>query len=517
MNKTTKLAVAAFCAVGVAGVLGGSSFAADGGPEIRLQGNTKTICTYSQGTTSISICDTSKYGSYDKATKTLILGPDLTSDLYIDIKDDIDQLTIKLSSNNVSLKYINYYGELPTSVILDLQSDQKLVINRINGKSVTVKNGNIEAVGLVSSLYDSELIIDGGNINISNGLYCDKLTMNDGTLTSPRINVENDFLINYGLITVNHDVSSGHALSVGGNLTMNGGTVSIVDKMTNRIDGGILTKGNLTINNGSLIVDGFRTGVSPMGKVLFNGGTTILKNSTNQLLWKSEIKDLNDLKSKIVFGKDMGIKEKNIYVFYIPSKPYGAAGIAAGEKNLGITATITKGETYMIHEGWLENGGDIYDWTWFENWAKEEEWTEDVYNKNRGYVSCLLDNSFQIYNLTDYQAYHGLLKDKSKNKTLTADETKKKETCYAQYFKKSDDKKEQEGLIIEGSGEEKKDDKKDDKENGVPGGPEAGLFGENKAFAVAAAVTVAPVLGIAGYLAVAAKKRADRKVSFKKR
>ena len=72
-------------------------------------------------------------------------------------------------------------------------------------------------------------------------------------------------------------------------------------------------------------------------------------------------------------------------------------------------------------------------------------------------------------------------------------------------------------MIIEGSGAEKKDDKKDDKENGVPGAPNTGLFGENKAFAVAAAVIVAPVLGIAGYLAIAAKKRADRKVSFKKR
>lgn len=72
-------------------------------------------------------------------------------------------------------------------------------------------------------------------------------------------------------------------------------------------------------------------------------------------------------------------------------------------------------------------------------------------------------------------------------------------------------------MIIEGSGAEKKDDKKDDKENGVPGAPNTGLFGENKAFAVVAVVIAAPVLGIAGYLAIAAKKRADRKVSFKKR
>ena len=227
-------------------------------------------CNYSASSSDQTSCKEG-YGTYSSETKTVTLGAGVNSLNNVRLNSNIDGLTITANSN---ISLTNVYATSDSVVVLDF-------------KSYTLSAASLGAV-----------ITD---LQIKSGTY----------------NLTHMYAYNYEMAGGNINLSS--RPEVYGNIAINGGSLNINSENDILKSSGIFLRDgkNLTINDGNLTIDGFDWGISGSNnKLTFNGGSTIVKNSTTHSIW---ISPASDPENAIIFGSNTGMKE-DAHVFWTSKK-----------------------------------------------------------------------------------------------------------------------------------------------------------------------------------------------------
>ena len=363
-------------ALGLAATLGFGNLASAAGSEYisfsyRPEGTDQAIeCFFynSNGIPDGKECGSS-YGSYNSGRNTLALGQDVNKPngrLVVNNSghEHLDNLVISADSNIE----INIYAQ-NTSLILDFgeysftdtlykysDSDDG-VFSSFSDSDLTVRSGtfnnmrfSVESINVEGGVINTRPREEGPHATIP-FISDSDITISGGTINIPSCNIAFNAKTNISISggTINATDISGAGFRSYGEFAMTGGDVNIKATKGNNDGFGIWTDSgkDIDIQNGNITIDGFYWGINTSkAKILFEGGTTSIKNSKIHTVW---IVPALDPENDIVFGEDMGIKE-DTYVFWTTdddNELLNSTGIAESG-----TVTIAKGYKYRRHYGY---------------------------------------------------------------------------------------------------------------------------------------------------------------------
>ncbi len=321
-------------------------------------------------------CEAS-YGTYDATERVLTLGSSVNGkSLNITRQGSVEPNTVYTIKTTADIEAsIGITGGILAQFDFDGHS---FSIPTDSNYYLSLPNEEATGVVFASGTYNLDYYIDasivaitGGTVNLTNtnhvlakgNVNADIFTISDGSLniTNGDLKVKDYIGIWGGTVNINNPYGYGAAISLANDeaeFDMSAGTVSIDvggtvkdaingygDNQTFNISGG-----NLNINNASNGI-AFERGST----ITFDGGTTTIKNSGRRAVL---IDESTDPENAISFGEDIGIKEPNLYVFWV-DEDYDEGdntdtGIVATD-----TLTVAEGYTYRKVYGWeIGDGSD---------------------------------------------------------------------------------------------------------------------------------------------------------------
>lgn len=318
---------------------------------------------------SNDLCEAS-YGTYDATERILTLGSSVNGkSLNITRQGSVEPNTVYTIKATVDIEAsINIYGGIVASfdfgeysLSIPADSDYRFSLPSAEGAGVVFASGTYNLDNYIDS---SMVVITGGEVNLTNAnhelakgnVVTDIFTISDGSLNITNGDLKaNDYVgIWGGTVNINNPYGLGAAILLGNDeaeFDMYDGIVTIdVGSTAKDAIGGYgdnqvfnIFGGNLNINNASNGI-AFERGST----ITFDGGIVTIKNSSRRAVLVDES---TDPEHAISFGDNMGIKEPNLYVFWV-DEDYDDGentdtGIVATD-----TLTIAEGYTYRRIYGW---------------------------------------------------------------------------------------------------------------------------------------------------------------------
>lgn len=204
----------------------------------------------------------------------------------------------------------------------------------INGGTLVIKATGSGGKGMKC---DNDMVINGGDITIetTGGLYYNNGTTENKNFTGDTDRINSSYYSSPKGIKAGVKETVDGVTTQKGSLVINGGTINVKTAGTN--GEGIESKGDLTVNDGTIIVNSYDDGINSAGEMHLKGGTITVATKNNDAIDSNA--NLYISGGTIIAcgakGAESGLDAAEGYRLYIT----GGTVLGVGGSNNGVSAT----------------------------------------------------------------------------------------------------------------------------------------------------------------------------------